>query len=272
MAISGSLGRRSGWLVESSGTKRTPAVERYAALLGGGLLTAYGLTRRSLGGGLILGLGAVLVLRGLIGRPPLVRRVGEGRISWVPRVERASARRSVTILKGAGELYDRWRLIEDLAARLSHVRSIRDVGGGVYRWVATDPRGRTVEWDAAMTWNDEERRISWRTVEGAPITHLGFAVFREAPMDRGAEVLVSLQYEMRSTFLGTAIPRAYLEDPDRRLMEDLFRFKQQTECGEVATTRGQPAGRPRAGRRVRTRLGVEAVEELTVRRRPEAAT
>jgi uncharacterized membrane protein len=56
-------------------------------------------------------------------------------------------------------------------------------------------------------------------------------------------VRVSLHYSPRGGALGAALVRLLGHDPQSRIREDLRRFKQVMETGEIPTTRGQPAGR-----------------------------
>src|SRR5690242_4475010 len=98
---------------------------------------------------------------------------------------------------------------------------------------------------AAITVNhprDEVERL-WRSADhpapdGADVT------FKDAPGDRGTEIHVDLAGASGSA-LGGAVRRLTGGDPLAKVKDDLRRFKQQVETGEVAVAAGTP--REKAG-------------------------
>jgi uncharacterized membrane protein len=56
-------------------------------------------------------------------------------------------------------------------------------------------------------------------------------------------VRVTLKYDPPGGKVGATVARWLGEGPEQQIEEDLARFKQLMEAGEVATTRGQPSGR-----------------------------
>jgi uncharacterized membrane protein len=67
--------------------------------------------------------------------------------------------------------------------------------------------------------------------------------FEPAVAGRGAIVRVEMLYRPPAGKLGRQIARLFGEEPAQQIREDLRRFKQLLETGEVATTEGQPSGR-----------------------------
>jgi uncharacterized membrane protein len=59
----------------------------------------------------------------------------------------------------------------------------------------------------------------------------------------GTRVTVHLQYNPPGGRAGAAIARIFGEEPNQTIREDLRRFKQLMEAGEIPTTEGQPSGR-----------------------------
>ncbi|MFW5878234.1 MAG: hypothetical protein ACOCVR_00310, partial [Myxococcota bacterium] len=157
----------------SRSMKKALRAERYVSGLGGGLLAAFGLSRRSLGGALLAATGAALVVRGVAG----LRETKKGRLLWIRRAEGARVHGAVTILKDPGELYERCRSPDEISRLMRQVQSIRHVENGDHKIAARLPRGGQVEWDAHLQWNDDERRITWGTKEGTSVRHLGSLVF-----------------------------------------------------------------------------------------------
>ena len=69
------------------------------------------------------------------------------------------------------------------------------------------------------------------------------AVTRRAPGNRGTEVHVTLKYDPPGGKLGSWIAWVFGEEPGQQIAEDLRRFKQLAETGEITTTAGQTSCR-----------------------------
>lgn len=75
--------------------------------------------------------------------------------------------------------------------------------------------------------------------------------FNEAPGDRGTEVQVRYRYRPKAGMLGASALMVARDDPSQRIRDDLRRFKQELEIGEVlvsdaSLTRGAHPARPHA--------------------------
>jgi len=227
-------------------------VERWASALGGGALALYGLTRGSLGGIALALVGAALVQRGVTGHCNLyeamnINTAGDASLRnsdnvSVPAERGTKVEKSVTINRPAGELYSFWRNFENLPRFMNHLESVRITGGNRSHWVAKGPAGTTVEWDAEVYNEKEGELIAWRTLEGSEVASAGSVHFESAP-GGGTLVRVSLKYDPPAGKLGALVARLFGENPDQQIEEDLNRFKQLMETGEVATTQDQSPGR-----------------------------
>jgi len=80
-------------------------------------------------------------------------------------------------------------------------------------------------------------------VEGSDIDNAGSVRFRPGPNGRGTEVTVELNYEPPAGVIGATIAKLLGEEPEVQVREDLRRFKQIMETGEIPTIEGQPSGR-----------------------------
>jgi uncharacterized membrane protein len=100
-----------------------------------------------------------------------------------------------------------------------------------------------VEWDAQITEDVPGERIAWRTVDDPAVGNEGSVRFTPAPGGRGTEVHVRLRYSMPGGRLGQAVARYFGEDPHQQLDDDLRRFKQIAETGEVVRSEGAPGGK-----------------------------
>jgi uncharacterized membrane protein len=138
--------------------------------------------------------------------------------------------------------YQYWRAFENLPRFMWHVQSVSVSDYRRSHWVVKVPAGK-VEWDADIVDDRPDERIEWRSVEGADLESRGEVRFEPDPAGRGTIVHVRLRYRPPAGRLGATFARLFHEDPGSQLKEDLRRFKQILETGEIATTRGQPSGR-----------------------------
>ena len=67
--------------------------------------------------------------------------------------------------------------------------------------------------------------------------------FVEEPAGRGTRIEVDLRYTPPLGGAGAIVAKLLGEEPSLQLKEDLRRFKQILETGEIPTTEGQPSGR-----------------------------
>jgi uncharacterized membrane protein len=216
--------------------------ERISSALLGGLMLFKGITgSRSPLRVSALALGGALLYRGLSGHCPVygAMHVNTRTIDEEGVLVHAAA----TINRSPEELYRYWRQLENLPRIMSHLESVTEIDQKYSHWVARAPGGMTVEWKAEIVSETENREILWRSTEGAQITNAGSVRFVEAPGDRGTEVHVMLSYHPPAGSVGVAVAKLFGEEPQHQIEDDLRRFKQFMEAGEIATTQGQPSGR-----------------------------
>jgi uncharacterized membrane protein len=229
--------------------------ERWISAIGGGALAVYGVSRLlsggSLSGAVLALLGGSLIYRGTTGHCNLYEAAGintAGTSTTNPVVSVSADRgikveKSITINKSPEELYRFWRRFENLPRFMNHLESVTTTGEGRSHWVAKAPAGSTVEWDAEIYNEKENELIAWRSLEGADVDNAGSVRFEPAAGDRGTTVRVTLRYDPPGGALGAAVARLFGENPDQQIDEDLRRFKQVMEVGEVVSTEGQSSGR-----------------------------
>lgn len=245
--------------------------ERWISAIGGGLLVALGVEKRSLGGIALAALGGSLIRRGVSGHCHLYQalgmrtaRKGQGsETTSVPYELGIRVDDSITVNKPREEVYRFWRDLRNLARFMKNVESIQEMGDNRSHWVVQGPAGKKVEWDAVIHNEIAGEMIAWRSLPGADVDNAGSVWFKDAPGKRGTEVKVELQYNPPAGALGAMVAMLWGKEPSMQIRRDLHRFKQILETGEVATTEGQPSGRhsPRAERE---RAGRESeVEEAS---------
>lgn len=152
------------------------------------------------------------------------------------------AKATTTIRCTPEEAYRRWRDLESLPTFMDHLESVEDRGDGRSRWTARGPAGSSVSWDAEITEDVPGRRIGWRSVEGSKVATTGAVTFTPAVQDQGTEVTVELSYKPPAGRLGAAVALLLGEEPEQQIRDDLRRFKQIIETGEVIRSDGSPEG------------------------------
>ena len=150
---------------------------------------------------------------------------------------------SFTVSKPPEELFAFWRRLENLPAFMKHVESVEALDAKRSHWKVRAPGGTTVEWDAEIVEEEPGRLISWRSLPGSEIENGGSVRFRPATGNRGTVVEVTMFYEPPAGNVGAVIAKLFGEEPQLQVREDLRRFKQLTETGEIPTTEGQSSGR-----------------------------
>jgi hypothetical protein len=101
---------------------------------------------------------------------------------------------------------------------------------------------------------DEIRRM-WQDLSTRPeyITDIDAAVtFREAPGDRGTEIHIALERDEPKGKLGNVVQKVVGSVSLAKVKDDLRRFKQLVETGEVARSDAAPEGE-RAERKLKQR-------------------
>jgi uncharacterized membrane protein len=142
----------------------------------------------------------------------------------------------------AQEIYEFWRKLENLPRFMRHVESVRETGERTSRWVAKIPGGTSVEWDSEILEDRPGEYISWRTLGDSEVKHTGNVRFEAARGGSGTIVRVEMQYDAAGGNLAARVASVFSAAPETMVKEDLRRLKQLLEAGEIATTRGQPAG------------------------------
>lgn len=208
--------------------------ERWASLIGGGALVLTGLRQGSLRGALMAIAGGGLVYHGTT-QKSLSEQAGTN--------QNMKVEKTVTINKSAAELYHFWHKFENLPTFMKHLKSVKVFNETRSHWIANAPMGASVEWDADIIRDEENKLIAWASVEGADIDNSGFVRFTPAPGGRGTEVKVVIEYNPPGGAVGAALAKLFGEEPEQQAGDDLRRFKQLMEAGEIATTEGQPSGR-----------------------------
>jgi uncharacterized membrane protein len=152
-------------------------------------------------------------------------------------------RGTTTVTKPPEEVYGFWSAFDRFPSFMAHVDDVEVTGPRTSHWKVSAPFGREVEWDAETTEEVPGSRLSWRSQEGADVPNSGDVRFVPAPDGSSTEVHVTLTYDAPGGGLGKALAKYFGEDPSQQLDDDLRRFKQLIETGEVVRSDGAPWGK-----------------------------
>lgn len=229
--------------------------ERAVSLAAGTILALLGLSRRSVPGLVIAGVGGALAYRGATGHCPAYEaggidtaRGGDGRqpdeIASDISERGIHVEQAFLINRSPKDLYTFWRNFENLPRIMTHLESVTTTGDRRSHWVAKAQvaGGKRFEWDAEITHDEPDSLIGWQSLPGAGIDNSGQIRFSPALGDRGTEVHVFIDYVPPAGRLGHWVASMLGQNPRRVVREDLRNFKRIMEIGEIPTIIGQPHG------------------------------
>lgn len=150
--------------------------------------------------------------------------------------------KSVTVNRPREEVYAFWRDFENLPRFLHHLIAVTRIDATRSQWRVSGPGGSTVEWEAAITEDVPGQRIAWQSLAGSDVANEGIVSFADAPTDRGTEVRVELRFDPPAGRAGVLVARLFGEAPEQQVRDDMRRFKQVMETGEVVLSEGSLQG------------------------------
>lgn len=223
--------------------KNVGSIERGASIAIGAIALLSAFRRRGISGLLSGAAGSALLYRGISGHCDVYEKLGidhsksdTRNASELPE-HGTKVVQAVTIHRPPNEVYAFWKDLRNLPKfmrRLSRVELLED---GKSHWIAISPVGRTVEWDARITFDKPGELIVWETLPGADLESKGSVRFDPAPGGQGTILKVSLFYRPLYGKLGVLIAKLLHQAPDQQLREDLRRLKQILEAGERPATK-----------------------------------
>ncbi len=215
-----------------------------AMLVGGGVLAYIGLKHWDS----MIGLGVAGVGAGLLYAGLQQNRLLEGNLKQRLLNTMAShtteVRSSITIDRPVDEVFGYWRKLSNLPRCMRHIQAIERIDDTHWHWKARVPKSdMTVEWDAEIIEEIENELIVWRSVKGSELHNEGMIEFRSGPERNSTQIHAQIVYFPPAGKVGQTIGRFLGGLTQQVIKEDLRRFKQLMETGEVPTIEGQPSGR-----------------------------
>ena len=227
--------------VESRQAESSPAAsginvgqtERWVSMAAGTALAIYGLTRESLSGKAVLSaLGGYLFYRGQTGHDPLYHAMGINTSAGAKAG--VSIEKTITINRSPEEVYRFWHNFENLPRFMEHLESVKVLDERRSHWVASVPGGLNFEWDAEMTEDIANERISWQSLPNAEVSNQGTVEFRRVP--GGTRLSFKASYLLPG-IEGGATSKMFQYFSEKQLERELNQFKNLIESREAVASR-----------------------------------
>lgn len=226
---------------ERGGSSDLSGVERLLSGALGGWLVARGLRKGGFFGLLGLAVGGVAIARGGSGQCAAKRALAptpyESQLADEQNWGRARAlSKSITVNRPRDEIYRYWRDFSNMPTFMEYVEQVEARDDHHAHWVARLPMtDRTVEWDTYVTEDVPGERLAWMSEADAPVRNLGWVTFRDAPNGSGTEIHAVIAHEVPGGQLGYALARGVSKFTGFKAEQNLRRFKQLMETGEIST-------------------------------------
>lgn len=205
--------------------------ERWISMVAGAALAVYGLTRESLSGKAALSIaGGYLFYRGQTGHCAVYDAMG---VNTARGGATVTVERTITINRNPDEVYRFWHNFENLPRFMEHLESVRVFDDRRSHWVASVPGGMNFEWDAEMTEDVPNERISWQSMPNAEVDNQGTVEFRRVP--GGTRLMFKASYLIPGVSGATSKVLQYISE--KQLEKELNQFKNLIESRELAASR-----------------------------------
>ena len=126
--------------------------------------------------------------------------------------------KSIVVDVPVNTAYNQWTQFEEFPQFMEGVEEVRQEGDSHTHWRA-NIAGKEVEWDADITEQTPDQRVSWRSTTGAH--NAGTVSFQPQGADR-TNVTLRLEYEPEGFFENIGSALGFV---DSRVKGDLERFK-----------------------------------------------
>lgn len=140
---------------------------------------------------------------------------------------------TITVNAPIAQIYQAWDGFQALPRFMASAATVEVAGERQSQWTANVPGGLSLEWDILITESIPHERIAWRTTADSFLTADGDIRFRPAPGDQGTEVRVDARFSPPGGELGRKIGDLFADAIGTKLQQDLRRFKQLMEIGEI---------------------------------------
>ena len=132
--------------------------------------------------------------------------------------------KSIIVKAEVNDVYELWSAFENFPHFMNYIKSVTKTGETTSHWVMEGPGGVLIDWHAEKTRDEPNKRIAWNSKDKTGVvTTSGQITFNGLP-DGETEITATVQYAVPAGKVGELVATA-LADPEKRLVEDLRRFK-----------------------------------------------
>ena len=149
--------------------------------------------------------------------------------------------RTVTINAPRQALYAFWRDFRNLPLFMENIESVQVFDERRSHWMVKGPVDSTVEWDSVIVEDIPGEAIAWSTTDEAEVPNRGRIEFRDTTNGSGTQVTVNIVYDPPVGKLGKAVAKLFGREPNIQARQDLRRFKQLMETGEIPSSAINPS-------------------------------
>jgi uncharacterized membrane protein len=160
------------------------------------------------------------------------------------QAEPARVATAITVRAPASRVYEALANAQNLPRFVKSFASIDVRTPRLIRWTATLPGGFSLEWEIEMTEEEPGERLAWQTREGSTFPAAGQITVRPAPADQGTEIRFTAALDPPGGELGTKIGDLFSGAIGTKIHNDLRRFKQLVELGEIVQSDASIAAGP----------------------------
>jgi uncharacterized membrane protein len=228
------------------------ALEQVLSIGIGTGLVVYGLSQRDKRGMIPVLVGGGILLHGLSSYSPLYDAIGLDETSGSPvrhplnRV--VHFRESINVNRSPSDLYSFWRDLQNLPRFMSSIIAVEVLDDTCSRWHARGPFNKEFHWEAEIVEERNDEIIGWRTIEReSNLEHTGTVSFQRAPGNRGTIVTLDCRWSPPGGVFGALTAKLLPQDPARQVTEDLRRFRQLMETGEISRNHKPSSDQPTSG-------------------------
>lgn len=140
---------------------------------------------------------------------------------------------TIVVNREPSDVYQFWLQFDQFPRFMRHLKQVSVTKDGISHWKAYGLGGQVYSWDARMVENRPNELITWQSLPDGDVQNEGSIRFERAPGGRGTLVRVNLRYAPPAGATGATIASLLGREPGQEVREDLRRFKQVIETGEV---------------------------------------
>ncbi len=144
--------------------------------------------------------------------------------------------KSIVINQKRPDVYQYWRNLENLPNIMSHIHKVQKINDSQYHWEAKFS-DRKIKWNAQITEEIPDSKISWQSMESADVSNSGSVEFFDAPGNKGTELRVTINYLPSETEAGKIIAGFLNPLFKNAVKNDLNEFRRKVESGQISVVK-----------------------------------